>query len=150
MIRSVSLLPYNIGSPYSVHTFLIDDTARLVTWHWPHFLGQFLHWYNLGSPYLVHTLIMVGACQPGMCHITLTSFSWSTEFYWIYVKFLWISRLFHYLIYNQGSHIEDVGYMSVFIYISHFLNLSCMYMYFKYVYFMENKSHKLVAGSGKI
>ena len=29
--------------------------------------------YNLHSPYLVHTLIMVGTCQPGMCHLTWTT-----------------------------------------------------------------------------
>jgi hypothetical protein len=36
--------------------------------------------YNLGWPYLVHLLIMVSACQPAMCHLILTSFSWSTNF----------------------------------------------------------------------
>ena len=36
--------------------------------------------YNLGSPYLVNTLIIVSNCQPGMCHLTLTLFSWSTDF----------------------------------------------------------------------
>jgi hypothetical protein len=36
--------------------------------------------YNLGSPYLVHTLIMDDACQAGICHLTLASCSWSTDF----------------------------------------------------------------------
>jgi len=30
--------------------------------------------YNADSSYLVHTLMMVG-----MCHLTFTSFSWSTD-----------------------------------------------------------------------
>jgi hypothetical protein len=29
--------------------------------------------------YLIHTSILEGTCQPGMCHLTLTSFSWSTD-----------------------------------------------------------------------
>jgi hypothetical protein len=29
---------------------------------------------------LVNTLMMEGTCQPGMCHLTLTSFSWATDF----------------------------------------------------------------------
>jgi hypothetical protein len=28
---------------------------------------------------LVHILTMEGTCQPGMCHLTLTSVSWSTD-----------------------------------------------------------------------
>ena len=35
--------------------------------------------HNLDSPYLVHTLILEGTCQPGICHLTLTSFSWSND-----------------------------------------------------------------------
>jgi hypothetical protein len=35
-------------------------------------LGQFLC-----SSYMVYALIIVGAYQSGMCHLTLTSFSWS-------------------------------------------------------------------------
>ena len=34
---------------------------------------------NLGSRYLVYTFIIVGTCKPGMFHLTLTSFSWSTD-----------------------------------------------------------------------
>jgi hypothetical protein len=30
-------------------------------------------------PDFVYALIIVGAYQSGMCHLTLTSFSWSTE-----------------------------------------------------------------------
>jgi hypothetical protein len=33
----------------------------------------------IGSPYLVYTLTMVCICQPGMCHLTFTSFSQSTD-----------------------------------------------------------------------
>ena len=33
--------------------------------------------YDLDSPYLFHTLIIVCACQAGMCHLILTSFSFS-------------------------------------------------------------------------
>ena len=36
--------------------------------------------YNLGSPYLVHTLSMVCTYQPGTWHLTLNSFSRSTDF----------------------------------------------------------------------
>ena len=36
--------------------------------------------YNLGLSYLVHTLIMEGTCKPDICHLTLTSFSQSTDF----------------------------------------------------------------------
>ena len=32
------------------------------------------------SQYLFHTLIMEGTCQPGMCHLTLTPFSPSSDF----------------------------------------------------------------------
>ena len=32
------------------------------------------------SQYLFHTLIMEGTCQPGMCHLTLTPFSSSSDF----------------------------------------------------------------------
>jgi hypothetical protein len=39
--------------------------------------------YNVGSSYilyLIHIFIMVFTCQSGICHLTLTSFSWSTDF----------------------------------------------------------------------
>ena len=39
-----------------------------------------------GSPYLVHALIMVIACQPDMCHLTLISFLWHTDF--VIVKYV--------------------------------------------------------------
>ena len=40
--------------------------------------------YDLGSPYLFHTLIILCACQAGMCHLILTSFSFSqsTDFWY--------------------------------------------------------------------
>ena len=58
--------------------------------------------YNIGSPYLIHTFIMNGTSQPGICHLTLISFSWFTDF----VKFMFS---FHYYVsfsilpYNLGS-----------------------------------------------
>ena len=36
--------------------------------------------YNLGSSDLVNTIIMVSLCQPGICHLTVTSIPWSTDF----------------------------------------------------------------------
>ena len=35
---------------------------------------------NLGLLQVIHTLIMEGTCQPGICHLTLTLFSWSNDF----------------------------------------------------------------------
>jgi hypothetical protein len=35
---------------------------------------------NLDSPYLVYTIIMECASQPVICHLTMTSISWSTDF----------------------------------------------------------------------
>jgi len=37
--------------------------------------------YSLGSPYLVHILITMGTFEPGMCQLTLTSFSWPTDLF---------------------------------------------------------------------
>ena len=42
--------------------------------------------YNLDSLYLVHTLIREVAFQLDMCDLTLTSFSWSTDFVKIMLK----------------------------------------------------------------
>jgi hypothetical protein len=41
MIRSVSPLPYNRGSPYLVHTLIMEGMCQpvCVTWIWPHFHG---------------------------------------------------------------------------------------------------------------
>ena len=65
------------------------------TWTWSHFHGLLasfnLHLvfvicslsplsYNLLAPCLVNTLIMVDSCQPGMCQVIMTSFSWSSHF----------------------------------------------------------------------
>ena len=60
--------------------------------------------YNVGSSYilyLIHIFIMVFTCQSGICHLTLTSFSLSTDF----IKF---TSSFHYGVtfstpYNLGS-----------------------------------------------
>jgi hypothetical protein len=50
--------------------------------------------YKLGSPFLVHLLIMACTCQPGICHLTLTSFSWSTDFLKLTYIFLVIMAVF--------------------------------------------------------
>lgn len=38
-------------------------------------------------------MITESTCQPGMCHLDLTSFAWSTDFL---VKFSWIWQFLHY------------------------------------------------------
>ena len=54
--------------------------------------------YNLGSAYLVHTMIMEVTCQPGSCHLTLTSFS-------LYLFRIWCFRLLHW----ASKEIDPVG-----------------------------------------
>ena len=71
--------------------------------------------YNVGSSYilyLIHIFIMVCTCQSGICHLTLTSFSWSTDF----IKF---TSSFHYFLHHLqhrftmfGPHIYHGGYLS--------------------------------------
>ena len=71
--------------------------------------------YNLGLSYLVHTLIMEGACQSDICHLTLTSFSHYTDFIKLlssfcdYISF-YITILPRFTIF--GPYIDDLRYMS--------------------------------------
>ena len=70
---------------------------------------------NVGSSYilyLIHIFIMVCTFQSGICHLTLTSFSWSTDF----IKF---TSSFHYFLHHLqhrftmfGPHIYHGGYLS--------------------------------------
>ena len=68
---------------------------------------------NVGSSYilyLIHIFIMVCTFQSGICHLTLTSFSWSRDF----IKF---TSSFHHRVtfsttYNLGPHIYHGGYLS--------------------------------------
>jgi hypothetical protein len=60
----------------------------------PQIVSKFIanqSWKHLDSPYLIHTLIMEGTCHSEMCHLTLTSFAWSTDFK-IFVTFSWLSH----------------------------------------------------------
>jgi hypothetical protein len=99
MIRLLSPLPYNPGSPCLVHTSWCVHSVRhvspdlglifMVCWLlclYQVFMIRSLSPlpYKLGPQSLIHTFIMLSACEPGMCHLTLTSFSWCTDF----VKFM--------------------------------------------------------------
>ena len=78
VIRSVFPLPYNIGSPYLIHTLIIDSTCqpgmyylnltsfssslKLLNLHQVFMIRSVsLLPYNLGSPYLVCTSMMESA-----------------------------------------------------------------------------------------
>ena len=84
----VSLLSFSI----SMWTPDID-LIFMVDWLW-YFHGQVLKSRSvsplpctLDLPFLVDTLIMEGTCPPDLWHMTLTSFSWSTDFGIFMVKF---------------------------------------------------------------
>ena len=100
-------LPYNLGSPGMCHLTLTltFSLLALINLHQFFMLGSLSPLpYNVGSSYilyLIHIFIMVFTCQSGICHLTLTSFSWSTDF----IKF---TSSFHYGVtfstpYNLGS-----------------------------------------------
>ena len=72
-------IEWNNGSCYLNSLDFKKILTHIWTWTWNTLEFQ----YNLSSPYLVHTLIIKIACQPGICHLTLTAFSWTTG----YVKF---------------------------------------------------------------
>ena len=111
VIRSVRPLSYNLGSPYLVQTLIMVCTCQPGMCHLTlsSFWGSIdfnlcqvfmiksvsLLPYNLGSSYLIHTLIMVCTCQPGMCHLTLSSF-WGSIDCLIYVKFSWLNQFLYY------------------------------------------------------
>jgi hypothetical protein len=63
---------------------------------------------------LVHTFIMGCTCHPGMCHLIMTSFSWSTDFvkympsFHDYVSFSITIQTLGHLIWS----IDHEGYMS--------------------------------------
>ena len=89
VIRSVSPLPYNLGSP---HIMVCTVSQACVTWLWSHIDGLLTLLnlsqvfmiksvsplpYNLGSP---HIMVCTCTCQSGMCHLTLISYWWYTYF----------------------------------------------------------------------
>ena len=96
--------------------------------------------YNLGSLYLVHTLIREGTFQPGMHHLTMTSFSWSTDLDKLMLKdtkhykykFVSDSRLSRtiFLLYSLLiSSQHHIVYMYMYIYFDIFLNENVSYFY---------------------
>ena len=106
MIRSVYLLPYNLGTSYLVHTLILvrhvtpdlDLILQSTLLHLGHVLmirSVSLLLYIVLS-YLVHTLIIEGTC---ICHLTLTSFY--GPLCYIYVSNLWLGQFL--LLYNRVS-----------------------------------------------
>jgi hypothetical protein len=70
---------------------------------------------NLGSPYFIHTLIMVCTCQPGMCHLTLTIFSQSTDFFKFMSKFSWLCQFLHIAIqprFRRPGWLNELDYLT--------------------------------------
>ena len=43
---------------------------------------------------MVYTLIMEDTCQPGACHLIISSFSWTTDLF--YIKFSWLVWFLHF------------------------------------------------------
>ena len=65
----------------SVYTFVVYWLSQILLNLRQVFVikSVFLLLYNLDSSYLVHALIMEVLCHPVMCHLTLTSLSWSAD-----------------------------------------------------------------------
>jgi hypothetical protein len=63
--------------------------------------------------------MMEGKCQPGICHLTMTSFSWSTD---LNLCVLWFGQFLHIALQPRiaifGTHVDDGGYICHLILIS--------------------------------
>ena len=147
MIRSLSPLPYNLGSPCLVHTFIMEGTYQpgichltLTSFSWStgfvlfassfHDQVSFSTTYNLGLPYFGPHIDHGGTCQSGICHLTFTSFSRSADF----VKFM-LSFGDQAGFYNLGSP-----------YLVYALMMNLVQFHYTLIYFLKNISHKQFAG----
>jgi hypothetical protein len=82
VIRSVSLLQYKLGSPYLVHTLIMEGTRQL---NWPHFHGL-PNLLNLCKVFVIRSFYLLPYNLGSLSFV-----SWRYNFYHHYFTKFWLN-----------------------------------------------------------